>query len=560
MYLTDEEVETADNWITEVQESFTEAMTMKMSYINDIVVLESRARAEAEHEEVRNKEREQIQRIIDQTALRRSTAQVVFETSCQSVINILESDKGTISTIQKFQLQLEEAFKECKQTNKELLNLLTKESAESEIRWIHDIQRKYNGIIEKLDVEIAKDEQLKESKQAIKEKTTNLSLEKIKLPKFDGEIREYPQFKRDFQRHVEPTLDKGDVSYVLRSCLGKEPYETVKSVDDDINEMWKRLDDKYGDPAKVADVIIDSIRRTKIIREGEDKRLVEFVNMLEDGYRDLKRLELEAEISTTSSVSTIERRLPMDIRREWAQTVISDASMIDKMNTFPSLLRFLLNKKRAIECDCAALRAYNSNTAMSIAVAHHATAREYTDERQSNYSKCLFHNNAEHWISECKLYLSESVDGRKRMLKEKGACWSCLKRGHPIHDCKRKGNCGINDCVGKHHRTIHEERKEVTASANICSNSQIDTCLLQLQRIKTKTGYVNVTWDNAGSMSLITNKKARVEKLKGIRVELSIVKVGAESEKIASEKYRLCLIDKKVSFSELQTVYLRSQI
>ena len=246
------------------------------------VELESRACAEAEHEEVRNKERVQIQRIIDQTAIR-STAQVVFETSCQSVINILESDKGTISTIQKFQLQLEEAFKECKRTNKELLYLLTKESAESEIRWIHDIQRRYNRIIEKLDVQIAKDEQLKELKQAIKEKTTNLSLEKIKLPKFEGEIREYRQFKRDFQGHVEPTLDKGDVSYVLRSCLGEEPYETVKSVDDDVNEMWKRLDDKYGDPAKVADVIIDSIRRTKIIRDGEHKQLVEFVNMLEDG-------------------------------------------------------------------------------------------------------------------------------------------------------------------------------------------------------------------------------------------------------------------------------------
>ncbi|XP_068712869.1 uncharacterized protein [Montipora foliosa] len=192
--------------------------------------------------------------------------------------------------------------------------------------------------------------------------------------------------------------------------------------------------------------------------------------MLEDGYRDLRRLGLEAEITTTSSVSIIERKLPMDIRREWAQSVSSDASMVDKMNKFPSLLRFLLNQKRAIEYDCAALRAYNSNTAMSKAVTHHATAREYTDERQSNYSKCLFHNNAEHWTSECKLYLSESVDGRKRMLKEK---------------------------------------------------------------------------DNAASISLITNKKAREEKLKGIRAELSIVKVGAKSEKIASEKYRLCLIDKK---------------
>ena len=53
MYLTDEEVETADNWITELEEPFTEVTTMKMSYINDIVVVESRARAEAEHERAR---------------------------------------------------------------------------------------------------------------------------------------------------------------------------------------------------------------------------------------------------------------------------------------------------------------------------------------------------------------------------------------------------------------------------------------------------------------------------------------------------------------------------
>ena len=52
-------------------------------------------------------------------------------------------------------------------------------------------------------------------------------------------------------------------------------------------------------------------------------------------------------------------------------------------------------------------------------------------------------------------------------------------------------------------------------------------------------------WDNTASISLITNQKAREEKLKGIRVEMSNVKVGAKSEKIASEKYRLCLFDKK---------------
>ena len=71
-----------------------------------------------------------------------------------------------------------------------------------------------------------------------------------------------------------PHLQSDNVSYVLRSCLGSDPATIVKSIDDDISEMWKRLDEKYGDPAKVADVIIDGIRRTKIIREGKRRDLL----------------------------------------------------------------------------------------------------------------------------------------------------------------------------------------------------------------------------------------------------------------------------------------------
>ena len=89
----------------------------------------------------------------------------------------------------------------------------------------------------------------------------------------------------------------------------------MRGVDDD-TEMCRRLDETYGDPAKITDVIINSIQRVKAIKEGEDKRFVEFVEVIESGYRDLLRLGLEKEITTTSFVSIIEKRLPADIRRE----------------------------------------------------------------------------------------------------------------------------------------------------------------------------------------------------------------------------------------------------
>ena len=291
------------------------------------------------------------------------------------------------------------------------------------------------------------------------------------MPLFTGEIRHYPRFKTDFEKQVMPTINEENAPYILRSCLSKEPADVVESIDDDLDTMWKRLDEKYGDPAKIVDVIMYAIQNTRNLKDGENKKFVEFINIVEDGYRDLERLGLEKEITTTSSVSVIEKKLPTDVRKEWAKLVSSEDSTVNKMDKFPSLLKFLLNQKQAIEYENADLQLNNDS----------------------------------------------------------------------------KKDCGVNDCTKKHHVTLHEEKQEVDvpASANMCNNRDVDTCLLQVQRIRTKKGWANVLWDNRASLCFITNKKAKDEKLKGIRAKLSIVKVGSVNEKLVSYKYKLTLIDKK---------------
>lgn len=161
------------------------------------------------------------------------------------------------------------------------------------------------------------------------------------MPWFDSDLREYPRFKKDFEVQVMPSLTNSTAPYILRSCLGKELMAVVKGVDDDIREMWTRLEEKYGDPAKLADAIIDCVQRVKPIKEGEGKPFIEFVQIVEGGYRDLLRIGSEKEITTTSSVSIIEKRLSPDIRKDWAKLVSSDrdTSFVDKKDKFPSLLK-----------------------------------------------------------------------------------------------------------------------------------------------------------------------------------------------------------------------------
>ena len=142
--------------------------------------------------------------------------------------------------------------------------------------------------------------------------------------------------------------------------------------------------------------------------------------------------------------------------------------------------------------------------------------------------------------------LAEPTKNGAIMLADRirGACWSCLKIGHRLRDCRSRKACGETGCTRTHHKTLHEENQEasVSVTASSCGDPLSDTCLL-LQRVRTGKGWANVMWDNATSLSFITNSKAKAEMLNSTRVEISIVEVGRTSETIMSNRYLLPLID-----------------
>ena len=127
------------------------------------------------------------------------------------------------------------------------------------------------------------------------------------------------RFKNDFKMQVVPSVkDSASQSYVLKSCLSGDPLDIVKSVNDDINEMWTRLDDRYGKSRKLADAIMSDIKRLTAVTEGDDKRMVELVNVIENGYRELQIAGMGSEMSNTVFMSWIEEKLAPTIRGEYS--------------------------------------------------------------------------------------------------------------------------------------------------------------------------------------------------------------------------------------------------
>ena len=84
-------------------------------------------------------------------------------------------------------------------------------------------------------------------------------MEKPKMPKFAGDVRDYSIFKADFKHLVETRYGKRDAITLLRSSLQGKPLELIKGIGQDYDAAWEYLDSIYGDPRFVADTITQDI-------------------------------------------------------------------------------------------------------------------------------------------------------------------------------------------------------------------------------------------------------------------------------------------------------------
>lgn len=93
--------------------------------------------------------------------------------------------------LRKAEKDIELALADCKCVHIKMLELSDDISAESEIEWIRRIQTQYNDIIGKIETFIAVTE-----RENIVKHSCPLRLEKVKMPFFDGTIRQYPRFRK----------------------------------------------------------------------------------------------------------------------------------------------------------------------------------------------------------------------------------------------------------------------------------------------------------------------------------------------------------------------------
>ena len=510
------------------------------------------------------------------------------------------SQEDPVAILQSCYKEVQEAYSSVEDLHEKFVELRMAESdmveaqLEDEEKYIFELEKKRN-IAHSLLIKTT-DSQAKQSSDT----KPKVKVKALEPPKFDGNIRDYPSFKSDFKRLVNSSF--GEDPYALKQCLSGEALKCVLGVENDYHEMFKRLDEKFGNDRKIVDVVVNDLKALKKITEGDNKGFVKMVERVERCYLDLKKMNLTSEISTTNMVSHIEKILPSLQKREW---VILAEGLTCSDTLFPELLKFLLKEKKVIEYMDSSVRSASASDAK---VAMHNVAggsdepssggeselssaiRKIQEKQESQTqqiekcvtnlnelaakfnksqeahacrssvpsTKCFLHETNSHDIFNCNTFKNLDVVNRIDLTKKNGICFKCLKGTHLARYCHSKQVCDIMGsdnwrCDRPHHPLLHQGNINGTMFHSSVGQ-QRQRALLTVSAVYCRDQPINTLWDSGSNITLITNRMASRLGLKGKDVELSMTKVGNITENYSSKEYMLPIMDREGKVWNIQAV------
>lgn len=366
-----------------------------------------------------------------------------------------------------------------------------------------------------------------------------LKMEKVKMPTFNGDIREYFIFKEDFLYMVNKNYSDRDCMTLLRACLVGKPLELIKGIGNEYSYAWSYLDNFYGDPRLVADTICQDINRFKNLREDEDHKFCEFVQLIQRSYNIMKSVGRPNDMDNNHMLAVIEQKLTIDDRKVWARELEHKSQAA----TFENLLTWLMVEMKARMRATAQIR----HSGGKLPVNQVSVEGDVDSNSYAKNFKCWMCKCDDHWVEQCNSFKDLTIDERFSKAKDNFACFCCLKKASKNHrssNCNSRTQCKENyngeRCKLFHHILLHKNSTDaVTVASMKKCQSFMPVLKVELFNSNSKSLSTNLLFDSASHISLIKDSVAKELKLKGKPITLNIIKVGGSEEVLDTYLYNI---------------------
>ncbi|XP_063841247.1 uncharacterized protein LOC135101332 [Scylla paramamosain] len=513
----------------------------------------------------------------------RGTARGKLTRKCNLLSEQVKQGKPS-SIIEDYYEEVKDAFRELERRHEDVMDALCESDQEEE---------DFNGKLKNEEQYIVQAELLKtgacetllqlckkEKETALTDSATKVKVKPIEPPKFEGDIRQYQTFRSNYDKIM--TVNYGENAFALKQCLSGEALSVVHGVDDDYKEMFRRLDQRYADPVRLTDTVINQLQELKPIAEGNTGKFVETVEVIEKCWTDMSKNNLEVQMSTVIVISLIEKILPPQQKREWTKIY---QNLSNKVNAFPELLKYLKEEKNVLDYidKDVRKRSHNSKaTVHSVEVkeddsqimrtlqklqlqqAEHQANMESIMQKftqtlssggsqvgrhRQNYGNpnfCWYHNSDSHTISRCNTFHNLEPSNKMEVLRKNHVCFHCLAMGHSSKDCQEKRSCYMklgngNVCGKPHHPRLHYLLYQ--NDINIHTNKSDGCTLLMIGQVNCKDDSLVTLFDPGSTSSLVTHRKARDLGLCGTPYNITMTTVGNVSDTVFTKMYKMPLVD-----------------
>ena len=216
-----------------------------------------------------------------------------------------------------------------------------------------------------------------DSVEVIKKETCSLKMEKPKILKFSGDVREYAIFRSDFKHAIDARYSKRDAITFLRFYLPtKKPLDLITGIGSDYDAAWEYLDSIYGDPRFVSDTITQDIVKFRPLRDGEDARFCDLVHLVKRCYNTLKEVGLPSDMDNSHMLSIIDQKMCMDDRKVWSR----DLEKSNKPATLVGLMTWMTVEMKSRMRATAPLRTGSSSHTI-----HHVAVESGSETKVSSH-------------------------------------------------------------------------------------------------------------------------------------------------------------------------------
>ena len=294
----------------------------------------------------------------------------------------------------------------------------------------------------------------------------------VPLGSFDGKKENWLRFIQTFKAVVDNQPYETVIKLgILEQHLTGPAKDCIKGflfTKNSYQLVLKTLQDRFGSEDDHANFYLGAMDNLPKIKFSDVSGLRKFYDDLNANVQIIENMgpEVAMHLNDPRRMKLLASKLPRNLVVAWA-TYQEDHTVGADMRAFAEWLR------KKVEVQFSTDLGEKRVATKPIFKPHlHMATRDEVTQTQNKEKKfplkkgsCWVCQDGNHWPSECTVFGKMTVDERKQLVQQKGACFKCLLRGHLMKMCRRKSGCSKENCRGTHHTLLHrDEIKEFAGS------------------------------------------------------------------------------------------------